>query len=430
MAKVQLKLDTRKNRQRKDGSFPLVLSLHHNSKTRPIGLKYDFRIDEWDSENLLPINVKNAKHIGAKLESYLMKARVFLNEYKMDIEFWTIKELKTRLESEIFATTKTTTRTKLKYTAMKTESISLTEFAEDQIRRFRLAKRNGSADCLKDAISRLKIFSGLDTISFAQVDVLFLENFTAYCYSRDNKPSTIRAYLNPIRKLFNDAISLKLISSEISPFDSYKMPKSTKTKNRALRIADIEAIRRLELTPHSAIWNARNYFLFMFNNMGINFIDLAKLKKKQLISLKYDNNGKLLEGRITFNRSKTSDFFSIKLTDESIRILNIYEIQEKSDDEFVFQFGYEESEAGRKRYKQQRKRLNRKLKEIANLADLDEPLSTYYARHSWATIANRKSIPVTMISEALGHKDLKTTQIYLDSFDNEDLDAANESIVC
>lgn len=429
MAKVHLKLDTRKNRQKKDGTFPLVISLHHNSKSRPIGLKYAFKIEDWDTEKLVPLNIKNAKHIGAKLESYLMKARVFINEYILDLEFWTIQELKSRLEAEIFSTSKTTERTKLKYTAMKTENVSLTEFAENQIQRLRLAKRNGSAESLKDSIARFRAFSGFDAISFAQVDVLFLENFTAYCYSRDNKASTIHTYLKPIRKLFNDAISLKLISPEIFPFDTYKIPKAAKTKNRALRLEEIEAIRSLKLKRNSAVWNAKNYFLFMFNNMGINFIDLAKLKKKQLINVKYDETGKLVEGRITFNRSKTADSFSIKLTDESIQILNYYGVGEKSNEEFVFQYGYEETELGRKRYKQHRKRLNKKLKEIAELAGLDEPLTTYYARHSWATIAKRKMIPVTMISEALGHKNLKTTQIYLDSFDNDELDAANENVV-
>lgn len=429
MAKVHLKLDTRKNRQKKDGTFPLVLSLHHNSKSRPIGLKYSFRIEDWDSEKLIPLNTKNAKHIGAKLESYLMKARVFLNEHQLDLEFWSIQELKAKLQAELFSNSKTTERRKVQYTAKRIENVSLTEFASEQIARLRLAKRNGSAESLKEAISRFRAFSNLDDISFAEVDSLFLENFTAYCYSRDNKASTVHTYLKPIRKLFNDAISLKLISPDIFPFDTYKIPKPAKTKNRALKLEDITAIRELDLKPYSAIWNARNYFLFMFNNMGINFIDLVKLKKKQLINTKYDNSNNLTEGRISFDRSKTSDSFSIKLTDESIRILNYYEVGEKESDDFVFQYGYEESEIGRKRYKQHRKRLNKKLKELAELAGLDEPLTTYYARHSWATIAKRKMIPVTMISEALGHKDLKTTQIYLDSFDNEDLDAANEDIV-
>ena len=198
---------------------------------------------------------------------------------------------------------------------------------------------------------------------------------------------------------------------------------------KLLRIADVETIRNLELNSSSAIWRARQYFLFMFNNMGINFIDLVKLKKNQIARAEYEVNGKLISGRITFDRTKTKNAFSIKLTSESMEILNDFNIAEKLQDDFVFPFGYEESQKGRERYKQQRKRVNRKLREIAKLSSISEEITTYYARHSWATIAKRKMIPVTMISEALGHADLKTTQIYLDSFDNEDLDAANENIV-
>ncbi|XOV68626.1 MAG: phage integrase SAM-like domain-containing protein [Fluviicola sp.] len=428
MAKVHLKLDKRKNCRKKDGSYPVILSLHHQSKSRPIGLKYSFTPHQWNEKESCPINIPEAKHIKAKLEFYLMKAQVFLNERLIEIELWSIQELKTRLQAEIFSSVSTSDSTKMRYQAKKNSHISLTEYAQERIDLLRESRKNGNADAIEGAMNRLKAYSGTDSISFAEVDERFLEGFCAYCYSRGNKASTISVYLRPIRKLFNDAVGSKLIDAELFPFNTFKIPKAGKTKNRALRTDDIGAIRSLELRPNSAIWNARNYFLFMFNNMGINFIDLVKLKKSQVISAKYDSSNKLLEGRISFDRSKTSNAFSIKLTQESINILNQYDIGNKSKDDFIFPYGYEETERGRKRYKQHRKRLNRKLKELADLAEIDEPLTTYYARHSWATIAKRKKVPVAMISEALGHKDLKTTQIYLDSFDNEDMDALNDSI--
>ena len=97
--------------------------------------------------------------------------------------------------------------------------------------------------------------------------------------------------------------------------------------------------------------------------------------------------------------------------------------------DFIFPMGFEETEVGRNRYNQHRKRLNIKLKELATLAGISQDVTTYYARHSWATIAKRKLVPVSVISEGLGHADLKTTQIYLDSFDDDVLDQANEDIV-
>lgn len=429
MAKITLKLDKRKNCKKSDGTFPVVLSLIHKSKTRPIGLKYSFSLENWDEQKSAPIGIKDAKYIKAKLDDYLMKAQLFLNGLGIEAELWSVQDLKVRVQSEMFSTSSTTEKVKMRFESIRKTSISLTEYGERKINRLRISKKNGNADVIEDSLSSLRRFRKQQNIDFAEVDENFLKDFSAYCYSRNNKASTISVYLRPIRTLFNEAIGEGIISGDLYPFKSFKIPKAAKTKKRALRVSDIETIRELELKPFSAIWKARHYFLFMFNNMGINFIDLVKLKKNQIARAEYNMDGNLINGRITFDRTKTKNAFSIKLTSESIEILNDFNIADKLQDDFVFPFCYEESQKGRDRYKQQRKRVNRKLREIAKLSNITEDITTYYARHSWATIAKRKMIPVTMISEALGHSDLKTTQIYLDSFDNEDLDAANESIV-
>jgi hypothetical protein len=133
--------------------------------------------------------------------------------------------------------------------------------------------------------------------------------------------------LRPIQTLFNEAIEEGIIPVELNPFPRYKIPKSPKTKNRALRVEDIEAIRNVELEEDSLIWNAKNYCLFMFNNMGINFMDIVKLKRSQFHKLEYDDDGKLRGGRVSYDRSKTRSAVSIKLTDESVRILRLYEFE-------------------------------------------------------------------------------------------------------
>ncbi len=196
MAKIHLKLDKRKNCQKRDGSYPVILALHHQSKSRPIGLRYSFTPDQWNEEENCPVNVPEAKHIKAKLEFYLMKAQVFLNERIIEIELWSIQELKTRLQAEIFSTVSTSDRTKMRFKVKKTNHISLTDYAKERIDLLRESRKNGNADAIEGAMNRLHAYLGTESIS-------------------------------------------------------------------------------------SAIWNARNYFLFMFNNMGINFIDLAKLKKKR-----------------------------------------------------------------------------------------------------------------------------------------------------
>lgn len=429
MAKVKLKLDQRKNCMRPDGTFPLVLSLSHNSKTRTISLKQYFRPEQWDQNNLTPIDVPYYKAIGIRLRAKLSKAESLIEELKFELSKMSISVLKAKIEVELLSNESTTVSQKMSFVSRKTNTASLTDYSMRKIQRFRDSSKHGSADAIKTAIRSLERFTNNAEIKFAEIDLTFLKDFCAFCYSLGNKPNTVGAYLRQVKALYNEAIEEGLINEEVYPFRKFKIPKSPKTKNRALRITDIDKLRSLDLKPHSAIWNARNYFLFMFNNMGLNFIDLVQLRKSQLIQTEYDSDGNLISGRIRYSRSKTQKAFSIKMTDESILILNSYEVSTKNEDDFLFPMGYENSEQGRKRYRQQRKRVNRKMRELAKLAHIDEELTTYYARHSWATIAKRKMIPVSLISEGLGHSNLKTTQIYLDSFDDDALDDANASIV-
>lgn len=429
MAKVRLKLDQRKNCLRPDGTYPLVLALAHNSKTRTISLKYYFKEDEWDENSLSPINVPYHKAIGVRVRAKLSKAESLIEYLHLELPRLSISDLKARIEAEILSNESTSDVQKTKFVVQKTNKASLTDYAKKKTNRMRDSSKHGSADAIETAMRSLERFTNSDNIPFSEIDLTFLKDFCAFCYSRDNKPNTVGAYLRQVKALFNEAIEEGIINEEIYPFRKFKIPKSPKTKNRALRMDDIEKLRTLDLKPKSALWNARNYFLFMFNNMGLNFIDLVQLKKSQLIQAAYDSSGKLVSGRIRYNRSKTQKSFSIKMTEESISILNGYDLPSKKETDFLFPMGYENTEAGRKRYQQQRKRVNRKMRELGKLAKIDEELTTYFARHSWATIAKRKMIPVSLISEGLGHSNLKTTQIYLDSFDDDAMDNANASIV-
>ncbi len=434
MAKVTLKLDTRKNRQKKDGTYPLTLELSHKSTPTRIGLKYSFTKEQWDDAEQTPIDIPNAKHIGAKIRSQLSKAELLLHSLKMELETMSVQELKARVKTEIFSKDSTSNKTKEIYVQRIINKESLTERAKAKIARMHEAKRFGNKSAVKTAYNALKGYFGFkpedehENILFVDVDYNTLENFCAYMYGKGCKPNTLRAYLAAIRALFNEAIKAKELDKDIYPFEAFKMPKKPRTKKRALRMGDINSIRDLELEHDSYLWKARNYFLFMFNNMGINFIDLVQLKKSQFSQTEYDKNGRLIAGRIKYAREKTDGEFSIKLTQESLEILNHYNIKSKKKNDFIFPYGYENTEEGRKRYEQHRKTVNGHLKQIAELAGIDENMTTYFARHTWATTAKRNHYPTTLIKDALGHADLKTTESYLASFDNDELDTANEAI--
>ncbi len=429
MAKVKLILDKRKNRVKKDGTYPLVLFISHKKKVARIVLKHSFNIKNWDEDSLSPVNVPNANHLGAKFRSQLSKADLLLSSLDFEIDSLSMLELKAMVEAEVFSISSTTQKQKEKYIDRKLNSASLTDYAKIKIKRLRTSHQHGNATAIETAIKSIKGFTKTENIEFRAFDIGALKNYCAYCYSRGNKPNTVGAYLRQIKALFNEAIDEGVIEDRIYPFRKFKIPKSPKTKNRALRLEEINKIRNLDLKEGSAIWKARNYFLFMFNSMGLNFIDLAKLQKRQFSKTAYDKKGKLTEGRISYQRSKTQGTFSIKLTAEALEILSHYDVKQKEPNDFIFPLKFENTEQGRKRYQQQRKRVNSKIRDLAKLAKIDEEVTTYFARHSWATIAKRKNMPVALISEGLGHADLKTTQTYLASFDQDTLDDANDDIV-
>ncbi len=202
-----------------------------------------------------------------------------------------------------------------------------------------------------------------------------------------------------------------------NPFLHYKIPSTARTKKKALSKEKIVAIRNLRYEENSNLWHTKNYLLGMFNCRGMNLIDFAKLKIKDISG-----------SRVFYGRSKTGDPLSIRITDEFAVILNHY-IQGKVENDFIFPSGYDGSVETFTKYRSDRRLVNKLLKRIAEDAGIEEKITSYYIRHSWATIAKNMGISTEIISEGLGHHSLKTTEIYLKSFDNSVLDDANELIV-
>lgn len=153
--------------------------------------------------------------------------------------------------------------------------------------------------------------------------------------------------------------------------------------------------------------------------MGTSFIDLAFLKISDIKN-----------GRIEYKRKKTSRLHSIKITPPLQEIMNHYTCG-KSANDFILHI-VPKDESLKKQYASARdemRRYNKALKELAILAGIEEAITSYTARHTFASTAKFKGVPVAAISDALGHSDVKTTQIYLDQFDNNIMDAYNEFII-
>lgn len=188
-----------------------------------------------------------------------------------------------------------------------------------------------------------------------------------------------------------------------------------KTVKRSLSFAKIKQIKELDLSLTPSLDFARDMFLFSFCTRGMSFVDMAYLKKKDLKN-----------GYLTYRRKKNGQLLTVEWTRQMQAIMDKYPI---NPTQYLLPLILREDGSERRQYQNQMMKINRHLKEVASLIKLPVSLSLYYSRHSWATIARGKDIPLSVISEALGHDSEITTQIYLDSIKSVEVDKANRKIL-
>ncbi|GAA4302249.1 hypothetical protein GCM10023163_25290 [Aestuariibaculum suncheonense] len=296
-------------------------------------------------------------------------------------------------------------------------SITLKEWSKTIIDRKLKANKPGSAKWYKDGVQSLLNFTGTEDIKLYDITVTLLNEFQTHHESKGNSINCISSYLRAIRAIYNSAIKEDRYVPVKNTFEHYKIPKTHRTKKRAISKDVFLKIRELNYKKHSELWHTKNYALVMFNCRGMNFIDLAKLR---ISAINRD--------RLSYGRSKTGTPLSVKITTELSDILDHYTINKNSND-FIFPVGYDGTPENHTFYLSQRRRVNKLLKVIAKDAGIEETFTTYSIRHSWATIAKFMGISSEVISESLGHHSLNTTEIYLKNFNDDVLDDANDLIV-
>lgn len=188
-----------------------------------------------------------------------------------------------------------------------------------------------------------------------------------------------------------------------------------KTRKRALYDEDLRRIRILDLRSQPELEFARDIFIFLFFCRGMSFIDAAFLRKTDIKS-----------GNIVYRRRKTGQRLEIKVINQIANIINHYS-DPKSP--YLLPIIKHPGRNERRQYETALRRVNNALKTIGLMIGLSIPLTTYVSRHSWASIAKKKNVPIAVISDALGHESVATTQIYLDSIDTAAIDRANEIVI-
>jgi integrase/recombinase XerD len=235
------------------------------------------------------------------------------------------------------------------------------------------------------------------------------------------KVNGVANYLRTIRAVFNKAIKEGIISADCYPFGKYQI-KHEKTINRTLTQAEMRGIINLDLAPGTTIRHRRNLFLLSYCLMGINFSDLLTLTKDSIV-----------DGRIVFRRRKTHKVYSIWLHPKAEEILNHYRTTSTVNGKaFLLPFVTNKGDLSvlKKEILQVVKNTNDYLGKIAKLCEIDKPITTYYARYTWANVARGLGYSKDVIAEGLGHEyGNKVTGIYLDHYSNEVIDEMNKKVI-
>lgn len=253
---------------------------------------------------------------------------------------------------------------------------------------------------------------GVD-LTFDMMDGMLMELYEAWMRKCGLTRNSTSFYMRILRTNYKLAVE-KRLTPDRHPFRNVYCG-IDKTVKRSLPFSEIKKINALDLSRKPSMDFARDMFMFSFCTRGMSFIDMAYLKKADL------NNGCL-----AYRRKKTGQLMMIEWTKQMQDIIDKY----KSDGtSYLLPIITREDGNERRQYQNQMRKINRLLKDIANQAGLPLSLSMYYTRHSWATIARGRDVPLAVISEGLGHDSETTTQIYLDSIKSSEVDKVNRMIL-
>lgn len=286
-------------------------------------------------------------------------------------------------------------------------------FMEDVIGRLYQLEHIGTAKNYHAALGSFKRFRGDEDITLEAIDQIMMEDYQEYLKSTGLSSNSISFYMHILRAVYNRAVEQEL-TKDCKPFRMV-FTGTEKTLKRAISINDIKRIKNLDLSLKPNIEFARDIFLFLFFCRGMSFIDAAFLRKTDVRN-----------GVLTYRRHKTNQVLRIKIINPIKELIDRY-----SDKSSPYLLPIIDCSAAdeRKQYETALRRINNTLKIIADMVKLPVTLTTYVSRHSWATIAKSKNVPVNIISDALGHESIATTQIYLASIDASVIDRVNELII-
>ncbi len=397
MASVKVKF---RASQVEDKEGVIYYQVIHERVIRQIKTAYKIYSEEWDDHSSEVVAPKYSDSRTAHISTIKERIKVDMNRLAQ-----IIKSLNPRGVYSADDVVKTFEK--------QLKGITLFDFMQSTIARLMELRKHRTYETYRTTLNSFIRFRGGEDLLLTDISPDMMMDYEAYLKDEGIANNSISFYMRILRAVYNRAVESELIEQRF-PFKKVYTGVD-KTVKRALSLKYIKRIKDLDLTTHPDLMFARDMFMFGFYTRGMSFVDIAYLRTKNLAN-----------GILSYRRRKTGQQLHIKWEKCMQEILERYP---KFDTEFLLPIIRDKNRDSRAQYRNALSSVNNKLKKIGELAGAPTPLTHYVARHSWASIAKSRNIPISVISEGMGHDSEATTQIYLASLDSSVVDKANSLIL-
>lgn len=383
-----------------DHEGTIYYQIIHERKVRQLLSDYKVFPSEWDESRSMVTTTQKSER-----KSFILSIRERIR--------WDVERL-TKIDRKLDANG-------LSYTAddvidefnRYADEYSLFNYMESIIAKLKQNGKVRTSETYKSTLNSFKKFREDEDIMLDCLTSEIMEAYEVWHHKRGVAPNTISFYTRILRAVYNRAVEDDIIENR-NPFRKVYTGVD-KTVKRALPLSVIKKIKALDLSLNASLDFARDMFLMSFYLRGMSFIDMAFLKKTDLKN-----------GYVTYRRRKTGQQLIIEWTKEMQMILDKYP---ENESDYLLPIIRNPGTNERCTYRNVGYNINHNLKNIAGMVGVTIPLTLYVARHSWASAAKAKGIPLSVISEGMGHDSETTTQIYLASLDTSVVDKANSLIL-
>ena len=295
----------------------------------------------------------------------------------------------------------------------KEQSDEFAVFAETLIGQKREEGHLSLAIKYQSSLNSLNRFLDGHLLTFDEMDASQMLSYESYLKKQGLCSNTTSFYMRNLRAIYNQAVEQGLTPQNY-PF-ARVYTGIAKTVKRAVNIEEVQKIKTKELPADSTVAFSRDIFLFSFYTCGMSLTDIAHLKESDL-------QGDFL----SYCRQKTGQRITIRWEPCMQRLVDKYK---NEGSPYLIPIITCPGEDEARQYQNQIHLINHHLKKLGEELGLSSKLTSYVARHSWASIAKSQDVPVAAISEAMGHTTERTTRIYLKSFENTLVDGANQKVL-